>query len=127
MRIKLKYLEADNTKRNLLAKQYEKELYSLPVKSSGKRFGCSHVYHLYVIDVDCRDTLVDYLRSKGVMVGMHYPVAVHQMPAFAEYFKGVLPQTERIVDRILSLPIYPELVQADQEQVINHLKGFFLK
>ena len=88
---------------------------------------CSHVYHLYVIDVDCRDALVDYLWSKGVMVGIHYPVAVHQMPAFAEYFKGVLPQTERIVHRILSLPIYPELLQADQELVINHLKGFFVK
>ena len=85
------------------------------------------MYHLYVIDVDCRDALVDYLWSKGVMVGIHYPVAVHQMPAFAEYFKGVLPQTERIVNRILSLPIYPELLQADQELVINHLKGFFVK
>ena len=127
LRIKLKYLEADNTKRKFLANQYEKALSSLPVKPSGKKIGCSHVYHLYVIDVDCRDALVDYLWSKGVMVGIHYPVAVHQMPAFAEYFKGVLPQTERIVHRILSLPIYPELLQADQELVINHLKEFFVK
>ncbi len=125
LRVKLKHLEANNTQRNLLADQYEKELSSLPVKLPGKRSECSHVYHLYVVEVDHRDGLVDYLRSKGVMVGIHYPVPVHRMPSFSEYHKEALPQTERIVDRILSLPIYPELGQPDQEKVVDSLKKFF--
>jgi dTDP-4-amino-4,6-dideoxygalactose transaminase len=125
LRVKLKYLDADNAKRITIANQYEKQLSSLPVKLPGKRPGCSHIYHLYVLELDRRDDLVNYLKANGVLAGIHYPVPTHLMPAFIEYTRSPLPQTERIVNRILSLPIYPELDPADQSQVVNNLKEFF--
>ena len=125
LRVKLKHLDADNAKRITIANQYEKQLSSLPVKLPSERSGCSHVYHLYVLELDQRDDLIDYLKSNGVLAGIHYPVPTHLMPAFIEHTRSPLPQTERIVNRILSLPIYPELDPADQSQVVNNLKEFF--
>ena len=125
LRVKLKHLDADNTKRIALANQYEKQFSSLPVKLPEKRSECSHVYHLYVIEVECRDALVDHLKSNGVIAGIHYPVPAHLMPAFATHPHFTLPQTEHIVGRVLSLPMYPELNSADQTQVVNKLKDFF--
>ena len=125
LRVKLKHLDADNAKRIALANQYEKQFSSLPVKLPGKRSECSHVYHLYVIEVECRDALVDHLKLNGVIAGIHYPVPAHLMPAFATHTHSTLHQTEHIVGRVLSLPMYPELNSADQTQVVNKLKDFF--
>lgn len=126
LRVKLKHLDADNAKRMALANQYEKQFSSLPVKLPGKRSGCSHVYHLYVIEVERRDALVDFLKSHGVIAGIHYPVPVHLMPAFAPPPPHLaLPQTERIAGSVLSLPMYPELDPKDQSQVANIIKEFF--
>ena len=124
LRVKLKYLDADNAKRITIANQYEKQFSSLPVKLPGKRFGCSHVYHLYVIEVDLRDALVDHLKSHGVMAGIHYPVPVHLMPAFGPA-ELTMPNTERIAKSILSLPMCPTLDSEDQSQVVNIIKKFF--
>jgi dTDP-4-amino-4,6-dideoxygalactose transaminase len=124
LRVKLKYLDEDNAKRIVLANQYEKQFSSLPAKLPGKRSECTHVYHVYVIEVDQRDALVDYLESHGVKAGIHYPVPVHLMPAFANT-KITLSHTERTVSSILSLPMYPELNSIDQSQVVNNVKKFF--
>ena len=125
VRVKLKYLERDNAKRITIANQYAMHLNSLPVKLPSLRPECSHVYHLYVIDVDRRDELVKYLKAKGVVAGIHYPVPTHLMPAFAANLRKDLIHTERIVSRVISLPIYPELSSTDQAQVIYHIKEFF--
>jgi dTDP-4-amino-4,6-dideoxygalactose transaminase len=122
--VKLKHLDADNAKRVALANEYEKKISSLPVKLPGKRPECSHVYHLYVIEVECREALIDFLKSHGVMAGIHYPVPVHLMPAFA-YTKLTLTHTERIAGSVLSLPMYPELDPKDQSHTANILKEFF--
>ena len=127
LRVKLKSLEKDNAKRICLANHYDQGLSSLPIKLSGKRPDCKHVYHLYVIEVENRDVLVEYLLSKGIKVGVHYPVPAHKMPAFAVDFKGVLPQTEFIVDRVISLPVYPELDQTEQEKIVLNIEEFFIK
>jgi dTDP-4-amino-4,6-dideoxygalactose transaminase len=124
LRVKLKNLDADNAKRIALANQYDKRLSSLPVKLPGKRSNCSHVYHLYVIEVERRDALVDYLKSNGVIAGIHYPVPVHLMPAFA-HKELTLSRTERIAGSVLSLPMYPELDSNDLSQVVNIIKEFF--
>jgi dTDP-4-amino-4,6-dideoxygalactose transaminase len=124
LRVKLKHLDSDNSKRIALANKYEKQLSSLPVKLPGKRFGCSHVYHLYVIEVERRDALADHLKSHGIIAGIHYPVPVHLMPAFANK-DFTLSQTERIAGNVLSLPMYPEFDSKDLSQVVNIIKEFF--
>ena len=123
LRVKLKHLDADNTKRMALAKQYDKQLSALPVKLPQQQPGCSHAYHLYVINVDNREALLAHLKSCGVMAGIHYPIPVHLMPTFATQYS--LPHTELIARRVLSLPMYPELNIEAQNQVINSVKEFF--
>lgn len=125
LRVKLTHLEKDNAKRIAIAEQYEEQLNSLPVKFPKRRPGCSHIYHLFVIDVGRRDDLADYLKSKGVIAGIHYPVPTHLMPAFSAYVTSVLVETERVAGRALSLPVYPEFSSSDQERVVDSLKKFF--
>ncbi|MEK9628831.1 MAG: DegT/DnrJ/EryC1/StrS family aminotransferase [Nitrospinota bacterium] len=127
LRVKLRYLEEDNANRISIANQYEEQLNSLPLVLPKRRPECLHVYHLFVIDVEQRNALESNLKSKGVIAGIHYPVPVHLMPAFKGYSSQGLIHTEKIVDRVLSLPIYPELSHEDQSLVINHLKEFFDK
>ena len=126
LRVKLKYLEKDNAKRIVLAKNYGEELNQLPLDSIPLRKQCKHIYHLYVIGVDQRDTLVTNLKSIGIIAGIQYPVPVHLMPAYKKSTKAglSLDNTENISKRVLSLPIYPELTESDQNQVINNLKKF---
>jgi len=69
------------------------------------------VYHLYVIQVDNRDGLRNYLKDCGVDTGLHYPLPLHLQKAYAHlgYKKGDFPRAELAAKRILSLPMYPEL------------------
>ena len=124
LRVKLKYLEKDNARRIALAKKYKEKLNYLPLESVPQRPKCSHVYHLYVIGVEDRDALVAHLKSCGIIVGIHYPVPVHLMPAYLTKQSSELKNTELISKRVLSLPIYPELTESDQSQVISNLKNF---
>jgi dTDP-4-amino-4,6-dideoxygalactose transaminase len=107
--VKLKYLDRWNAQRREAARHYSEVMadaqLSLPVEMSyGK-----HVYHLYVVQSEDRDTLRQQLTSAGIDTGLHYPIPLHLQEAFRylNYSKGDLPVTERIKDRILSLPIYP--------------------
>ena len=124
LRVKLKYLERDNARRVVLANKYKEALNHLPLDSVPQRQKCSHVYHLYVIEIDDRDALVAHLKSCGIIAGIHYPVPVHLMPAYLKKQSSRLNNTERISKRVLSLPIYPELSESDQSQVISNLKNF---
>jgi dTDP-4-amino-4,6-dideoxygalactose transaminase len=126
LRVKLKYLETDNAKRVALAVNYEKELQCLSLEPVRLRSRCCHVYHLYVIGIERRDALVAYLKSHGIIAGIHYPVPVHLMPAYTQATnrRSTLTNTERIAKRVLSLPMYPELAESDQIHVIDVLKEF---
>ncbi|MCB9866346.1 MAG: DegT/DnrJ/EryC1/StrS family aminotransferase [Phycisphaerales bacterium] len=77
-----------------------------------------HVYHLYVIQVDNRDGLRNYLADRGISAGVHYPIPLHQQPALRRhgFDSAPLKITERIANRIISLPLYPEMTD---EQVIR--------
>lgn len=73
-----------------------------------------HVYHLYVVETDRREALQQTLRERGIDSGVHYPVPVHLQEAFAHlgHREGEFPVTEKAAARILSLPMYPELTEA---------------
>ena len=117
--VKLKYLDRWNAQRREVARHYSEVMadaqLSLPVEMSYGR----HVYHLYVVQSEDRDTLRQQLTSAGIDTGLHYPIPLHLQEAFRylNYSKGDLPVTERIKDRILSLPMYPGIT-ADS---INHV------
>jgi dTDP-4-amino-4,6-dideoxygalactose transaminase len=85
-----------------------------------------HVYHLYVIQVDQRDALQKHLADSGVGTGVHYPTALNLQPAYSHlgYKQGDFPVSESLGDRILSLPMYPELTDEQIQQVVAAIATF---
>ncbi|MFQ3368227.1 MAG: dTDP-4-amino-4,6-dideoxygalactose transaminase [Methylophilaceae bacterium] len=126
LRIKLKYLDSDNEKRRQLAAYYNDQLSNLPIKTPEIRAEVESVYHLYVIQVMEQQKFIEYLLDKGIQVGIHYPVPVHLQPAYKNRVRLArnMRVTEDLVDRIISLPMYPELSISDAEKIINTIKSF---
>ncbi|GAB3960887.1 UDP-4-amino-4,6-dideoxy-N-acetyl-beta-L-altrosami ne transaminase [Spirosoma harenae] len=85
-----------------------------------------HAYHLYVIQVDDRKGLYDFLRTKNIMAQVHY-IPVHLMPYYQQFGwkPGDFPHAEHYYARCLSLPMFPTLTDAEQEYVINSINEFF--
>jgi dTDP-4-amino-4,6-dideoxygalactose transaminase len=124
LRAKLPYLDGQNARRAEIAASYSRALTGLnpPVV----RDGADHVFHLYVVRSEERDTLQAALRGKGIGTGIHYPVPVHLQPA---YLGRVMlggdgcPETERAAGQVLSLPLYPELTDEDVARVCDALSA----
>ena len=85
-----------------------------------------HAYHLYVIEVDRRSELVNFLREKNIFVQIHY-IPAHTMPYYRQYgWKiGDLPIAEKYYTMCLSLPMYPTLTNEEQEFVIDQIRNFY--
>lgn len=128
LRVKLKYLDKSNQKRRKLAERYLKDLKDLPLELPEERKNCEHVYHLFVVKTNKRDTLQDYLKVNGICTGIHYPVPIHRQPYYKDLLKSrLLKVTEQVAGEILSLPIYPELSLNESKIVINTLRKFYLE
>lgn len=80
-----------------------------------------HVYHLYVIQTQDRDGLGQYLNEQGISTGIHYPVPVHKQPCM-EAGNVRLPVTEDCIDKILSLPMHPQLKDEQIEYVVEKIQ-----
>jgi len=109
LRVKLQYLNEDILCRIKIAEKYNENLNISSITRPKVRANSTHSHHLYVIQIEERDQLLEHLKQNGILASIHYPVACHQMPAFSEKKLHSLENTERIVSRILSLPVYPEL------------------
>jgi dTDP-4-amino-4,6-dideoxygalactose transaminase len=121
LRVKLKHLDRDNSKRIRLAKIYDEELSDTHLILPKRRENSKHVYHLYVIRSDKRDELLTFLRENGIGASIHYPVPVHLQPAYNRG-QNNLPETKCVAKEILSLPMYPELNEVDV--IVEAIKEF---
>jgi perosamine synthetase len=126
-RIQLAELPGYSKQRRSHARRYSealKDLVQVPVEAEG----AEPVYHLYVIQADARDALAGHLAKHGIETGVHYPLPNHRQPATLARIQPpppALPETERIVERILSLPMYADLSDSDLEFVIEKVREFF--
>ncbi|MCH4551353.1 DegT/DnrJ/EryC1/StrS family aminotransferase [Aestuariibaculum lutulentum] len=124
LRIKLKELNSDNSKRRDIAKFYFNRVKSenilLPFVSNIEE----HVFHLFVVRCSKRNELKKYLLSKGVETAIHYPIPVHKQEAYADLKDCEFPITEQIHDEVLSLPMNPLLSDKDLEIIIKALVEF---
>jgi dTDP-4-amino-4,6-dideoxygalactose transaminase len=84
----------------------------------------SHVYHLYVISHNNRDALRDFLASRGIATGIHYPVPLHLQPPLAHESRSSLGVTEYAASHILSLPLFPELEDEEVEGICRAIQEF---
>jgi dTDP-4-amino-4,6-dideoxygalactose transaminase len=84
------------------------------------------IFHQYTVRVPRRDALREHLTSRGIASMIYYPVPLHLQPCFAHLGTpaGSLPVTEAVMDEVLSLPIYPELTDAQQDEVVGAIKEF---
>lgn len=126
LRIKLKNLDADNHKRVEIAKYYRGQLEDLPIFLPQIRNDANSVFHLFVLQLDCRDDLISYFKNFGIQAGIHYPFPVHLQPAYKDRIKtaNIMSRTENLVQKIISLPIYPELPISDAKKVVTVLREF---
>jgi len=90
---------------------------------------CEHVWNQYTIRIPAgrREALRDYLRERNVGTEIYYPIPLHRQKCFQslEISTGSLPETERAAKEVLSLPIFPELLEAEQQVVVGHIRQFF--
>lgn len=86
-----------------------------------------HIFHQYTIRAERRDGLVAHLKSQGIGCAVYYPLALHLQPCFAHlgYRRGRLPVTEAAMDAVVSIPIYPELTDAQQDAVVSAVNVFY--
>jgi dTDP-4-amino-4,6-dideoxygalactose transaminase len=114
LRIKLRHLDEWNDRRRQYAMRYHELLSDLAIELPELRFDGSHVYHQYVIRSSERDSLRQRLTEAGIGTGVHYPIPVHLQPAARGlgYARGDLPHTEAAASEVLSLPMFPELSEA---------------
>lgn len=130
LHVKLPYLDADNARRAAIARRYACGLAGLPLTPPATDNAPGHVYHLYVLACDDRDALARHLSKHGVGSAIHYPIPAHKHKGYAERVRipeTGLPVTERLVGRILSLPIYPELTDSEVDWAITAVRQFYGK
>jgi dTDP-4-amino-4,6-dideoxygalactose transaminase len=129
LRVKLKYLDEENARRKEIARIYDERLAPTPLRLPERPCGVESVYHQYVARCDERESLREYLREHGVGTLVHYPVPVHLQPAYRNrvtVHRGALPVTELAARQVLSLPIHPQLSEAQVERVCETINGWSL-
>jgi dTDP-4-amino-4,6-dideoxygalactose transaminase len=125
LRAKLPHLDAQNERRRAIAAAYDVALAGTGVAPPPRRPDADHVFHLYVLRVPDRARVQAQLRAAGVGTGIHYPMPVHQQPAYAGRVAlgpAGCRTTEAAAAEVLSLPLYPELSDAQVEQVCAALR-----
>ncbi|NQU17102.1 MAG: DegT/DnrJ/EryC1/StrS family aminotransferase [Candidatus Saganbacteria bacterium] len=124
LRVKLRYLDADNKKRAELAKMYDQELSGIDLSLPLTRPNSTHVYHLYVVRSKQRDRILKFLGDREIRALVHYPVPLHLQPAYKKLVSNntSLRESELAAEEVLSLPIYPELEQSDLRLVCDAIK-----
>jgi dTDP-4-amino-4,6-dideoxygalactose transaminase len=126
--VKLRNLAGDNARRQAIASRYDAGLAGLPLIAPARRADAIHVFHQYVIRLAERDALRERLQAAGIGTGVHYPVPVHLQPAYRDRCAAGpsgLGLTERAAGQILSLPMYPQLSDAEVDRVISEISEFF--
>ena len=121
LRVKLRFLDEDNARRKIIASTYDEQLQELDLVRPTVKTPCLHVYHQYVICVDGRDELREFLSQRRIATSVHYAVPVHQHPSFScpEYVGHPLHHTEKLAGKVLSLPMFPQLALDAANGVAN--------
>jgi dTDP-4-amino-4,6-dideoxygalactose transaminase len=123
--VKLRHLDDWNAARRAHADRYDAKLSEIGITPPIRRHDEGHVYHLYVVEVDDRAHVQGTLAQRGIATGIHYPVPIHLQPAYADLGRprGSFARTEHSAERILSLPMFAELTEAQIDLVVSALES----
>jgi dTDP-4-amino-4,6-dideoxygalactose transaminase len=125
--VKLKHLPNWTAERRRVARRYSECLKDTPLQLPREADFAESVWHLYVVRHPRRDELKKFLEEQGVGCAIHYPIPLHLQKAYAHlgHRAGDFPVAEKAARECLSLPIYPELTDAQIGRVVETIKGFF--
>lgn len=126
LKVKLKYLPEWNDSRRRIARRYQNEILNSKITMQAQPVFAESVYHLFVVTTENRDELMEYLSSKDINAGLHYPVPCHLQKAYKHlnYTIGSCPNSEYLASHCLSLPMYPELTNTDVNYIIDVLNSY---
>lgn len=128
LRVKLNYLLRWSKERAEKASYYNKELKGVgDIITPATAPDRNHIFHQYTIRTELRDKLQEYLKQKGIPAIIYYPLPLHLQPAFKNlnYKEGDFSESEKASKEVLSLPVYPELSENNQEFIIKEIKNFY--
>jgi dTDP-4-amino-4,6-dideoxygalactose transaminase len=125
--VKLKHLEKWTNERRRVAHRYHELLGGTPLQLPREAGYAESAWHLYVVRHPRRDELKAHLEANGVGCAVHYPISLHLQKAYADlgHKLGDFPVAEKAARECLSLPIYPELTDAQIQRVVEVIKEFF--
>ncbi len=124
LNVKLPHLESWNAARRQHAEYYSRRLAGVKaVVTPATAPNCESVFHLYVVQVPNRDEVQQAMRDANIQTGIHYPVPIHLQAAYKGlgHRPGDFPVSEELAGKILSLPMYAELTEAQQDRVVEVL------
>lgn len=123
--VKLKYIDAENATRRVIAKRFLQEITNskiiLPENPADEK---EHVWHIFVIRTEKRDELQTYFTKNGIQTIIHYPIPPHKQKAYEEWNDYSFPISEKIHNEVLSLPISPVMNEEEVTKVIHILNNF---
>ncbi|WP_250656599.1 DegT/DnrJ/EryC1/StrS family aminotransferase [Alkalimarinus coralli] len=123
LRVKLSYIEQDIANRRKIAKLYRKEIKNPVILTPQVLEESAHVWHLFVIQSEYRQSLQEHLSNLGIATQIHYPCAIAEQPAYSSS-NLIAPLAKRLSNSILSLPIDPTLTLEEQKAVIDACNSF---
>jgi len=127
LRVKLKHIDLWNSKRREIAEYYNQKLKNLPLKTPFVAGYSTHIYHQYVLRLECSsEKLIEHLRNKGIDSRVYYPVPLHLQKCFKYlgYRKGDFPESERAAIQTLAIPVYPDLTAEEKQHIVESIREF---
>ncbi|CAN7723153.1 DegT/DnrJ/EryC1/StrS family aminotransferase [Paenibacillus sp. LjRoot153] len=126
LRVKLKFLDEDNSSRRKIADYYLNNITNkhiiLPIVENN--VASSHVWHIFAVRTLNRSNLQTYFEEKGIQTLIHYPIPPHKQVAYQEWRNRSYPISELIHEQILSLPISPVMTLDDAKYVVEVLNAY---
>jgi len=127
LRVKLPHLNQWNSRRAEIAARYSEAFAKLPLQLPVTAPGNTHIYHVYAVLTEERDALQKFLGERGVPTIIYYPQPLHLQKVYEDlgFRRGDFPVAETVSEKILPMPMYPELTDAQVDYVCEVVAGFF--
>lgn len=125
LRVRLRYLERDLSRRQAIAANYLRELKHPDLTLPAAAENGSHAWHLFVVRSTNRRSWMDWLGSRAIQTNIHYEHPVHLMPAYQwlKYTVGSMPHSEKACSEVFSLPMFPELADDEVSAIVDAVRS----
>lgn len=125
LRVKLPHLDKWNAKRREIAKIYDENLKDTELVTPVIQEENESVYHMYILQSENREAILEKLKEKGVATGVYYPVPLHLQKVYKNlgYKEGDMPVAEYLSHRTFAIPVYPELNDEQVNYIIDSIKN----